>query len=38
VVLRGADLKDLLPHVQVLGIFFLVTMTLATLRFRKRID
>ena len=38
VVLRGADLGDLLPHVQALGIFFLITMALATLRFRKRLD
>ncbi len=38
VVLRGADLGDLLPHVQALGIFFLITMTVATLRFRKRLD
>ncbi len=38
VVLRGAALGDLLPHVQALGTFFLITMTLATLRFRKRID
>lgn len=38
VVLRGAALEELMPNVRALGIFFLVTMTLATLRFRKRLD
>lgn len=38
VVLRGATLGEMLPNVQALGIFFLITMALATLRFRKRLD
>ncbi len=38
VVLRGADLWDLRLHVQALGVVFLITMALATLRFRKRLD
>ena len=38
VVLRGAALEELLPNVRALGIFFFITMALATLRFRKRLD
>lgn len=38
VVLRGAALEELMHNVQALAIFFLITMTLATLRFRKRLD
>jgi len=38
VVLRGAVLEELMPNVRALGIFFLITMALATLRFRKRLD
>ena len=38
VVLRGADLGDLIPNVQALGIIFFIMMALATLRFRKRLD
>ena len=38
VVLRGAVLEELLPNVRALGIFFFITMALATLRFRKRLD
>ncbi len=38
VVLRGADLADLSSHMRALGIFFLITIVLATLRFRKRLD
>jgi ABC-2 type transport system permease protein len=38
IMLRGAALEEMMPNVQALGIFFLITMTLATLRFRKRLD
>ncbi len=38
VVLRGAVLEELMPNVRALGIFFFITMALATLRFRKRLD
>lgn len=38
VVLRGAALAELTWNLRALGIFFLVTMTLATVRFRKRLD
>jgi ABC-2 type transport system permease protein len=38
VVLRGAALEELMHNVQALAIFFLITMTLATFRFRKRLD
>ena len=38
VVLRGADLGDLIPNVQALGIIFFIMMALTTLRFRKRLD
>jgi ABC-2 type transport system permease protein len=38
VVLRGALLEEMMPSVRALGIFFLITMTVATLRFSKRLD
>jgi ABC-2 type transport system permease protein len=38
IVLRGAGLGELLPSAQALAIFLVVTMTLAVLRFRKRLD
>jgi len=38
VVLRGAPLEELTGNLRALGIFFLITMALATLRFRKRLD
>jgi ABC-2 type transport system permease protein len=38
IVLRGAALEEMAPNLQALGIFFLVMMAVATLRFRKRLD
>ncbi|HEV2110765.1 MAG TPA: ABC transporter permease [Gammaproteobacteria bacterium] len=38
ILLRGADLGGLLPDVWPLVLFFLLTMTLAVLKFRKRLD
>ena len=38
IVLRGADLAEVLPSIQALAIFFTATMTAAVLRFRKRLD
>jgi ABC-2 type transport system permease protein len=38
VVLRGADLPELAGELYVLGIFIVVAMTLAILRFTKRLD
>ena len=38
ILLRGADLGGLLPDVWPLVVFFLLTMTLAVLKFRKRLD
>jgi ABC-2 type transport system permease protein len=38
VVLRGADLSDLSGELAVLGLFIAVTMTVAVLRFNKRLD
>ena len=38
ILLRGADLGGLLPDVWPLVAFFLLTMTLAVLKFRKRLD
>ena len=38
ILLKGASLVDLAPPLQKLGILFLVSMTLAMLRFRKRLD
>ena len=38
IVLRGATLADVWSDVWQLGLFFLVGMTLAVLRFRKRLD
>lgn len=38
VVLRGADVADLLPDVGALAIFTILMLTLAVLRFRKRLD
>ena len=36
--LRAADLNGLLPDVWPLAVFFFLTMTLAILKFRKRLD
>lgn len=38
IVLRGASLDGLLRDVYPLGIFFVVTLALAILKFRKRLD
>ena len=38
VVLRGADLGDLLQELLILGLFIAVAMTFAILRFTKRLD
>ena len=38
IVLKGAELSDLLVPLRNLGIVFVVAMTLAILRFRKRLD
>lgn len=38
IMLRGADLFELIPEMRALLIFMVVTLTLATLRFRKRLD
>ncbi len=38
ILLKGAELSDLLPALQKLGVLFVVTMTLAMVRFRKRLD
>lgn len=38
IVLRGAALSELLFNMRALMLFFLITMTLAMLRFRKRLD
>ena len=38
IVLRGGTLAELLPGLRSLIVFFLITMTLAVLRFRKRLD
>jgi len=38
VVLRGADLSDLSGELAVLGLFIAVAMTVAVLRFNKRLD
>ncbi len=38
IVLRGATLGELLFNVNVLVVFFAITMTFAVLRFRKRLD
>jgi ABC-2 type transport system permease protein len=38
VMLRGADLGDVLPELWPLLLFFLATMTLSVARFRKRLD
>lgn len=38
IMLRGAGLGDLWPEVQALLLFFAVVMTLAVLRFHKRLD
>lgn len=38
IVLRGAGLAELWPDVRALLFFFMVVMTLAVLRFRKRLD
>ena len=38
ILLKGAELSDLLPALQKLSVLFVVTMTLAMVRFRKRLD
>jgi len=38
VVLRGADLSDLASELAILGVFIVVAMTFAVLRFAKRLD
>ncbi len=38
IVLRGAELRELLPSLGALTIFFVITMSLAVIRFRKRLD
>ncbi|MCP5058884.1 MAG: ABC transporter permease [bacterium] len=38
IVLRGANLEQLTPELWPLGLFFVVAMNLAMLRFRKRLD
>jgi ABC-2 type transport system permease protein len=38
IMLRGASFAEVSPDLWPLGLFFLVTMTLSTLRFRKRLD
>ena len=38
IMLRGADVADMLPPLYALLAFFGVTMSLAILRFRKRLD
>jgi ABC-2 type transport system permease protein len=38
IVLRGAELGELVPEIRALIIFFVVSLTLAILRFRKRLD
>jgi len=38
IVLRGATLADVSPEIWPLALFFGVTLTLAALRFRKRLD
>jgi ABC-2 type transport system permease protein len=38
VILRGAGLGELRHELMVLGIFFVVAMTFAVLRFTKRLD
>jgi ABC-2 type transport system permease protein len=38
IMLRGADLAELMPRVYSLGAFFVVAMGAAALKFRKRLD
>jgi ABC-2 type transport system permease protein len=38
ILLRGADLSELMAPVYALAAFFAVTLALAILRFRKRLD
>lgn len=38
IVLKGATLVEVMPSIQALMVFFLVTMGAAILRFRKRLD
>jgi ABC-2 type transport system permease protein len=38
IVLRGAELAELMPEIRALIVFFIVSLTLAILRFRKRLD
>ena len=38
IVLRGAELRELAGELQALALFTAVTLTLAVLRFRKRLD
>jgi ABC-2 type transport system permease protein len=37
-VLRGARLYEMWPELAALGVFMVVMLTLATSRFRKRLD
>ena len=38
ILLKGAELADLLLPLQKLGVLFAISMTLAMIRFRKRLD
>jgi ABC-2 type transport system permease protein len=38
IVLRGASLTEVMPSLQALMIFLVITMAAAILRFRKRLD
>ena len=38
IVLKGAELTELLDPLRNLGIVFVISMTLAVIRFRKRLD
>ena len=38
IILRGAEIGELLPEIRALLVFFGIAMTLAILRFRKRLD
>ncbi len=38
IILRGAGIGELMPEIWALVVFFMVTMTLAVLRFSKRLD
>ena len=38
VILRGADLQELAVELMILGVFIVIFMTAAILRFSKRLD